>query len=95
MPVSVERLGNGTGADPDVEVEAVAVAENWMKRLSEVNGLTLAALRGFFGAGLFGAGLAEARISAALLGSITTEGRQNVVLQPTGSIWHKPGDRTI
>lgn len=68
MPVSVEMLWNGTGTDsePGVEAfEAVAVKENWVKRVSEANGLTLAGFRDFFG----GAGLAEAlaRMSAALL----------------------------
>jgi hypothetical protein len=63
-------LGNGTGAEQGVdtvEVEAVGVTENWVKRVSEANGLTLAGFRDFF---FFfgGAGLAEARMSAALLG---------------------------
>jgi len=55
---------NGTGAEPVVEVEAVAVTENLLKRGWEVNGLTLADLRDLFG----GAGFAEARMSASLLG---------------------------
>ena len=48
-----------------VEVEAVAVTENLVKRGSEANGLTLAGFRDIFG----GAGFAEARISGALLGN--------------------------
>ena len=64
MPPSVEVLGNGTGAEPGVEVEAV-VTVNWVKHVSDANGLTLAGFRD-----LFGAGLAEARMSAALLGCI-------------------------
>ena len=70
MLVSVEMLGNGRGAEPGVvEVEAVAVTENWVKRLSEANGLTLAGLEDFrvlFGAA--GLRVAEARMSAAVLG---------------------------
>ena len=66
MPVSVEVLGNGTGAEPGVEVEAVAVTENWVKHVSDASGLTLAGFRDLFG----GAGLAEARMSTALLGCI-------------------------
>ena len=64
VPVSVEMSGISTGVELDCEVEAVAVAENRVKRGSESNGFTLAGFRDFFG----GAGLAEARISAALLG---------------------------
>ena len=70
MPVSVGMLGNGFGTDAgvDSEVEAVAVTENWVKRMSEANGLTLAGFRDFFG----GAGFAEAlaRMSAELLGCL-------------------------
>lgn len=40
MPVSVEMLGNGTGAEPGVEVETIVVTENWVKRTSEASGLT-------------------------------------------------------
>ena len=65
MPVSVEMWDNGSGVDPGVEVEAVAVTENLVKRGSEANGLTLAGFRDIFG----GAGFAEARISGALLGN--------------------------
>ena len=65
MPDSVEVLGNGTGAEPGVEVEAVVTA-NWVKRVSEARGLTLGGFRDLFG----GAGLAEARMSVALLGCI-------------------------
>jgi len=71
VPVSVEMLENGTGAELGVEVEAVAVTENWVKRVSEARGLTLTGFRDLLG----GAGFAEARMSAALLGCML-EGRQ-------------------
>jgi len=71
-----------TGAGPGVEVEVVAVVENLVKRLSEVNGLTLVTLR-------FGAGVAEARISAELLGRMIMEGRKNAI-HTTGNIWREP-----
>jgi hypothetical protein len=64
-------LENGTGAELGVEVEAVAVTENWVKRVSEARGLTLTGFRDLLG----GAGFAEARMSAALLGCML-EGRQ-------------------
>ena len=93
MPVSVEMLENGTGAELGVEVEAVAVTENWVKRVSEARGLTLAGFRDLLG----GAGFAEARMSAALLGCML-EGRKyamnRTIFRPPGKIWHAP-DRII
>ena len=56
-------LENGTGAEPGVEVEAVAGTANWVKRVSEASGLTLAGFRDIFG----GTGLAEAEMLVALL----------------------------
>ena len=58
-------LGNGTGVELGVEfeVEAIVVAEIWVKHVSEAIELTLAGFRDLFGA----AGLAEARMSATLL----------------------------
>ena len=66
MPVSVEMLGSGMGAELGVKVEAIAVTENWVKCVSEARGLTLAGFRDLLG----GAGFAEARMLAALLGCI-------------------------
>ena len=53
----------------------LSVAENRVKRVSEPSELTLAGFRDLFG----GAGLAEARISAALLGGISAEGRKRTM----------------
>ena len=90
MSISIEVLGNGTGAGPGVEVEAVAGTANWVKRVSEASGLTLAGFRDLFG----GAGLAEARMSAALLGCIGAS-RQKIRdernrLSMPGNIWRAP-----
>ena len=65
MPLSVEVLGNGTEAEPGVEIEAI-VTENLVKCVSDANGLTWAGFQDLFG----GACLAEARMSVVLLGCI-------------------------
>jgi hypothetical protein len=57
-------LGNGTGTELGVEVEAVTENRVPLERVSEAKVLTFAGFRDLFG----GAGLTEARMSAALVG---------------------------